>query len=350
MHILQINTEKGWRGGERQTLLSMQGLRKAGIRVTLLCLKERPLFCKAAEGGYEVIGVKNQFGALLHLLLRGKRYSVLHAQSSRAFGVAALATLLARVPLVYTRRTVFALHGFLSKLKFRRASALLAISKAAGQAIERAGLPQPEIISSMVIPSTGNQERIVRFKRDNSLDGKLIVGVVAALTREKNPFGMVDTARIVCRQMPQVCFVHFGDGALLNEMRDRIAQAQLQGNYLCAGFQEKVEELFEMFDVFAMASLAEGLGSSVLDAFAAGIPVASSDAGGLAELVQGRGLLSPKGDAELLAKNITTLLTTRKQAAALCSIAKRYVVENHGMKVLTERYIALYRSVMTRNL
>ena len=44
MHILQINTEKGWRGGERQTLLSMEGLRDAGVTVTLLCIKNRPLW------------------------------------------------------------------------------------------------------------------------------------------------------------------------------------------------------------------------------------------------------------------------------------------------------------------
>lgn len=158
---------------------------------------------------------------------------------------------------------------------------------------------------------------------------------------------MVDAARIVSRQISQVCFVHFGNGILFNETQDRIAQANLQGRYLCVGFQEKVEELFEMFDVFGMASLAEGLGSSVLDAFAAGVPVASSDAGGLAELVQGRGLLSPKGNTELLAKNIVTLLSDRDTACALSNEAKKYVVENHSMKVLTEKHISLYRRVVS---
>ena len=36
MRILQINTERGWRGGERQTLLTALGLRAAGDTVALL--------------------------------------------------------------------------------------------------------------------------------------------------------------------------------------------------------------------------------------------------------------------------------------------------------------------------
>jgi glycosyltransferase involved in cell wall biosynthesis len=63
-------------------------------------------------------------------------------------------------------------------------------------------------------------------------------------------------------------------------------------------------------DLFVMSSREEGLGTSVLDAMAIGIPVASTTAGGLPEMLQdGAGVLAPPGDAAALAGAIARLLT-----------------------------------------
>jgi glycosyltransferase involved in cell wall biosynthesis len=346
MHILQINTEKGWRGGERQTLLSMEGLRGAGVRVTLLCLKNKPLFCKAAAAGFTVAGVTGQVGAFFYLLVYGGRYSVLHAQTSRALGVAALATLLVRTPLVFTKRAGFSLRTKLTKIKYRKASALVAVSGAVGKAIVDAGLPYPEIIGDIVMPPHADEKKIAALRQQYRLNGRKVVGVVAALTGEKNPLGMIGAAAVVCLRNTEAVFVHFGDGALMSEAAGRVRYHGIGDRYLFMGFHRDVEELFGMFDVFAMSSLREGLGSSVLDAFAAGVPVASSDAGGLAELVGGRGLLSPKGDAEALAANIITLLDEQKLAADLAATARDYVLKNHHLAILTGKYVEVYKSVV----
>ena len=66
-------------------------------------------------------------------------------------------------------------------------------------------------------------------------------------------------------------------------------------NYRLMGFVQDVIPWFGVFDLFAMSSREEGLGSSVLDAFLYGVPVASTDAGGLRECVEGHGLVSPAG-------------------------------------------------------
>jgi len=49
MKILQLNTEKTWRGGEKQTYYTILGLLQKGIRVGILCRKNSPLFYKAKE-------------------------------------------------------------------------------------------------------------------------------------------------------------------------------------------------------------------------------------------------------------------------------------------------------------
>ena len=70
------------------------------------------------------------------------------------------------------------------------------------------------------------------------------------------------------------------------------------------GFVPQAQRLLPGFDAFAMSSCMEGLGTIVLDAALAGVPVAATAGGGLPELVldQQTGLLAPVGDAAALAE------------------------------------------------
>jgi len=49
LKILYLNFERGWRGGERQTLLCMRALRQAGHEVELLARAGFPLAQRAGR-------------------------------------------------------------------------------------------------------------------------------------------------------------------------------------------------------------------------------------------------------------------------------------------------------------
>jgi len=345
MHILQLNTEKGWRGGERQTLLSMVGLREAGVPVTLLCLRDRPLFTKAVDAGFPVIGVCHQIGALLYLLKMARHYTVLHAQSSRIFGFAAGAKLFVRTPLVYTRRVDFVPKGAITRWKYRKAAALVAISVAIKNILHDAGMGEATVISSMVSPYTPDVKRCATFGETHCLEGRVVVGVIAALVGHKDPCTMIRAAAAVRQKVPNVVFLHFGEGHLRSEAEAECARLGLGEAYRLEGHVSNVEDFFSLFSCFAMSSTEEGLGSTVLDAFRFKVPVASTAAGGLKELVDGRGLLSPPGDAPALAGNILRLLDDSQLARKCSDSAAAYVNEYHGCETLTRRYIDLYKRV-----
>lgn len=345
MHILQVNTEKGWRGGERQTLLSMEGLQRAGITVTLLCLDGCPLCKRATDAGFPVVAMRNQFAALLYMVFRGNRYTVIHTQSSRAFGFAALATCCMSTPLIYTRRVDFVPRGRLAKWKYHRAAALVAISRAIRNILVDAGMGNAEVISSIVPAHTPDMNRCRMLLDELQAHDRPIVGVVAALVGHKDPVTMLRAAHSVAEKIPDVLFLHFGDGKLRSEVEAERARLGLEKNYLLLGYRDGVEDYFPLFNCFAMSSKKEGLGSSVLDAFMHGVPVASTFAGGLAELVDGRGLLSAPGHPEALAQNIFILLRHRPFAEKLSGNAKKYVTEHHDRDRLAARYLALYHKV-----
>ena len=82
MKILQLNFEKGWRGGERQTLYCMMAFRDAGHQVELLARAGGPLAQRAAEQGFTVHAVRHVPGQIGFLASRGRRYDIIHAQTA----------------------------------------------------------------------------------------------------------------------------------------------------------------------------------------------------------------------------------------------------------------------------
>jgi glycosyltransferase involved in cell wall biosynthesis len=73
--------------------------------------------------------------------------------------------------------------------------------------------------------------------------------------------------------------------------------------------------------------------------------VAATTAGGLAELVAGRGLNSPVGDPEQLAENMHRLLDDPDLAEALANRAHEYVLSEHSLKKMTRAYLELFSSM-----
>jgi glycosyltransferase involved in cell wall biosynthesis len=137
-------------------------------------------------------------------------------------------------------------------------------------------------------------------------------------------------------------FLHFGTGELENEMRKLIEEYELSNVYYLTGFKENVEDFFSILNVFMMSSELEGLGSSVLDAFIYKVPVVSTDAGGLHELLQdGRGILCKKNSPELLASGAEQLLTNPKMILDMTGKAVEYIKQFHSLEYITKQYVDL---------
>jgi glycosyltransferase involved in cell wall biosynthesis len=76
------------------------------------------------------------------------------------------------------------------------------------------------------------------------------------------------------------------------------------------GFREDVPLLMRASDVFLFPSTSEGLGTSVLEAMAAGLPVVACDTGGTREIVQDgvTGFLVEPHDVRSMARAVADLL------------------------------------------
>jgi glycosyltransferase involved in cell wall biosynthesis len=350
VRILQINTEKTWRGGERQTFYTLRGLAAAGVQVELLCRAGAPLAERVSALPVRVHPVSGQLGALSFLAGCKGRYDVLHAQTAKGQSLAAFTKPMHRTPLVYTRRVDFRPSGLSARIKYRMTDQTVAISQAIADILADFGVPDVPVIPSAVLPTPAGIEPIaleIRTRAQLGLGDKRIIGTIAALVEHKDPLTMVEAvARLRDLRGDDFAFLHFGDGPLLEQAKAKAEALGLVGTYHFMGFSPQVIDYLRIFQVFVMSSREEGLGSTVLDAFLEGVPVASTEAGGLKELVAGRGLLAPVGDSATLASAMSRLLDETDLRADVVAKARAYVTERHDLDRLCKEYITLYRSLI----
>ncbi|CAM5476151.1 glycosyltransferase family 4 protein [Eoetvoesiella caeni] len=346
MRILQLNIERGWRGGERQTLLCMQQFRQAGHKVELVARRAEALAAAAAAEGFKVHQVSGAGGLLFFLLRQGRRFSVLHAQTANTLTWLAVLKILLRRPVVFTRRTAFAVPAErLRKTlwKWRQADAFVAISEASAALPRSLGLAAT-IIPSAVVLQPVDLQHARAFAQTHALRGKRLIATAAAMTREKDPCTLIRAIDILRRTRSDFIFLHLGAGGDAQTQAHQLVQElDLAQHYIFAGFQERVEDLYRLMDAFILSSREEALGSSVLDAFLYGVPVVATDAGGLPELLaDGRGLLCKVGDAQGLAQAMARVLDDAALCKDMTAKAQAYVLSEHDPARMAQRYLDVY--------
>jgi glycosyltransferase involved in cell wall biosynthesis len=86
-----------------------------------------------------------------------------------------------------------------------------------------------------------------------------------------------------------------------------------------------VDDLLRAADLFVVSSVMEGMGTSTLDAMAAGLPVVATRVGGIPEIVTDgeTGILVAPGDPSALAAALTRLASDAALRAALAGSGRR---------------------------
>lgn len=349
MKILQLNFERGWRGGERQTLLTMQQLQRQGHQVALLARAGGELAVRAHEQGFTVHEFAGAWAACHFLATQGRDFDILHAQTANTLSWLAVMKPLLGKRIVFTRRTAFPLKPgkqARTRWKWQRVDAFVAISQAAAAEPQRLGFA-PRVIPSAIEARALNENHMRLFAQEHGLAGKRVVATVAALTREKDPETLVRAVHALRQLRDDFVFLHLGaDGDAHQNARELVEQLNLQRHYLFVGFQSGIEDIYRLMDVYVSSSRYEALGTSVLDAFLYGVPVVSTDAGGLAEtLADGRGVICAVGDHAALAQGMNQVLSDGALRAGLIERARSYVQKEHDVQVMGQRYLAVYQSL-----
>lgn len=327
LRILEVNTEKTWRGGERQTFFALKGFRDLNQDVALLAREGYPLFNKAQENGFRCYPVQGHWGVVPFFLRKGSQFDILHVQTASLLTFAILTKPFHKSKVVYTRRLDFVPTGLLTRWKYKQADLIVAITTPIKTILERFGIKKTTVIPECIEEKPLDKGRALHLLSELKIVDKKIIATTAALVQHKDPQTLVKSIEWLAKKRKDFVLLHFGEGILRQEIEKMIAEKHLEEQYLMMGFHQNVEDFFSIMQVFVMSSEEEGLGSSVLDAFIYGVPVVSTNAGGLAEILEGRGTLVPVKEYQSLAEELDKALDLSDHHRHLALQAQRFAKE-----------------------
>jgi glycosyltransferase involved in cell wall biosynthesis len=352
---LHIDTARTWRGGQNQVLLTVNGLRATGHRAALVAHPGGELRARAAEG-LELIPLAPRSEMDLTAAWRFARVvkrlapDVIHAHDPHGVAMASLALSMGgssvksgktggRAPaLVASRRVDFHLRGnSFSRFKYRQVDCFIAASEAIRQMLVADGVPAERTVT---VHEGIDVDRVAAAPPVNVHEAfwlphdAPVVGNVAALVPHKGQRHLIEAAHLVVQEFPDARFVILGEGELREPLEHLVKAHHLEKHVLLPGFRTDVFGCIKGFDLFAMSSVTEGLGTSLLDAMACARPIVATHAGGIPEIVEDgvNGLLVPPRDHAAMAAAIVRLLRDaalrrRMGEAGLARVRERFTVE-----------------------
>lgn len=326
LRVVHVDTERGWRGGERQAFWLAERLVRQGHHSVMAARPDEPLAKKAEETKIPVLAL-SPFGEMdilsamsLRRAIINEDADIVHAHSGHAVALAALATLGTSARMVLTRRVSFPLKRNPGSLwKYARADAMIAVCRATADALVASGIESARItvaysgvdLTRVIAPATPETLASLGIK-----SGAPLVVMVAALVGHKDPLTFVRAMEVARRAIPNVQALMVGEGDLRGPVEREIATLGLGDCVHLAGYRTDADSLMSVADVVALSSSDDGIGGVVIDAMSFGKPVAATAAGGIPEaVVHGEtGLLVPIGDATALGNAIARLISDRALA------------------------------------
>ena len=301
----------------------------------------------------------------LVLLFRRERPDVVHTHSSKAGLVGRLAARIAGVPVVAHTVHGWSFHEGMSPVaravavSLERTTArwtwpLVVVAEADAEIGVGAGIGQPHqyaVVRSAIDVDGLRRAAASRAAARAALgvpEGVPVVGAVTRLCRQKDPETLLRAARLVVELRPGTRFVVVGDGPLRPQVERLLDELDLRDHVTLLGRRSDVDVLLPGFDAFVLASRWEGLPRVIVEAMAVGVPVVSTDVGGVAEAVEDQvsGLLVPPGDFVALGNALVRVLDEPGLSARLRSEAAARVDE-FDVGRMVDRLDDLYTGLLT---
>ena len=363
MKVLHLSSESTWRGGEQQIIYLVEETRKLGVEAIVGCRKGSVVenYCEKHRLPFIAFPFKSAYHLPTVLKIirfcRQEGIDLIQTHTSKSHTIAVFAGLFGlSVPQILTRRVDFPIKGnWFSRFKYNysKIKRIICIS----ETIHR--MTQVDIgdkTKLTTIHSGVDMNKFEPYFDSNWLRakyqigrGKVIVGNTSAISDQKDYFTFVKVAEKLINQNRSVHFFIVGDGPHRLVIEKYVRERGLKEKITFTGFLDNIIEVLPSLDIFLFTSKTEGLGTSVLDAMAARVPIVTTSAGGVSEMVshEENGLLYPVGDAKGITEGVNRFLENPEFAQSMSEKAQNTVREFSKEKT-AKRTVEVYEQVLKR--
>lgn len=306
LRIAHVTSASNFVYGAVHSMMTLAGAqRDQGDEVQFVTFKGKPFNDELKDLGWKHTPFRVRFKvdpvAVVQMakFFRREKIDIVHTHLSTSSVNGCLAARLAKIPCVAT------VHGMSGKLSFVFANHMIGVSHGVRQHLIQQGV-KPEGINAVYngvdLPPMMLSKKEAREKFGIDRDA-LVFGTVSRLTQMKGIFFSIRAFEEIQKALPNSVYVLVGDGDQTELFKALVGDLNLSEKILFLGYQSNVFEPLAAMDIFLFPSLKEAMGISVVEALAVGLPVVSTNVGGLPEVVSASvGSLVPPMDYKAMAQ------------------------------------------------
>ena len=302
----------------------------------------------------------------LRAILRERRPDVLHTHTAKAGATGRIAARLAGRGR--PRALVHTFHGHVLSGYFdsrhervfrsverrlaRTTDALVAVSDEVRDDLLRLGIAPLEKFA--VVPYGFDLDARVRCPPEARArtraqlgvpESTFVLGWIGRLTAIKNP---LDLVRLAAALGAGSALVLVGDGEDRPAVESLARELAVADRVHLVGYQPEIAGWYAAFDALVLTSANEGTPVVAIEALAAGLPVAATDAGGTSTVVDDgeTGFLVPVGDVEQLAERVRRLAADPDLRARMGELGAARARERFSTARMVDDVERLYRRIL----
>jgi glycosyltransferase involved in cell wall biosynthesis len=361
MKVVHVEAGRHLYGGALQVLYLLRGLRSRGGVNILVCPRASAI-AEAATGVADRIYPLPMGGDLDALLvprllrvLRRERPVLVHVHSRRGADLwGGLAARLAGIPAVLSRRVDNPLPAWALRWQMPLYDQVITISEAIREVLISAGVvPSKARCVHSAVDTDEYRPGCDRawFHRGLGLAAReRALGVVAQLIPRKGHTVLIDALPQVVARVPDVRVLIFGKGPLESHLKDLVAARGLEQHVRFFGFRQDLAKVLPCLDLLVHPALLEGLGVSLLQAAASGVPIVAARSGGVPEICRHEvnGLLVPPGDSSQLAGAVLSLIDDGERRRRYGQQGRVQAVKEFSIEAMTTGNFEVYQETVAR--
>ena len=207
-----------------------------------------------------------------------------------------------------------------------------------------------DVIYNFVDVKRFHKKPIDAFKKLIAPNGERIIVHASNFRKVKRVGDVIKIFQLIAKDIPSKLLL-IGDGPERPDLEAMTRDCINKDDIKFLGKQEQMEDLLPIADLFLLPSEYESFGLAALEAMAAEVPVISSNAGGLPEIIIDGdcGYMSNVGDVEDMAKNAIKILKDDLIYAQFKANALKQA-ESFDIENIVPQYEALYKRVLQQTL
>ena len=348
MNILEIEYSKGWGGQEKRTIRLVNNLDKE-FKTFFVAQPDSKILHHQKEINAKIIPLKmNQIYNLktiysLIKIVKENKIDIISTHSGKDGWLGAIVGKLTSTPVVRTRHLLTPIN---SPKSYNLSSITVAVSKAVEEYLKTQGVKNTTTIYTGIDTNLYKPNSLNKLRKEfNISKDTFLIGIVAVLRAAKRHKDLIEAISTINENIKLIII---GDGPQKNNLLKLIKEKNLEQKVIMTGSRDDIKDILSDLDLFVLPSNMEALGTSILEASSAGVPVVASNIGGISECVREdkNGLLFEAQNIQDLREKILLMIRDKERYNFYKQNARDFIIKNFSLKQMVKKTQELYRSLV----